>query len=227
MLQLTPSDLSPYIDHTLLKPEARPEDIRALCLEARQYGFASVCVNSGYVSLAKKYLQDSTVKVCSVVGFPLGAMASKIKQEETAWAVANGATEIDMVIAVGRLKAQELDTVHEDIASVYRSCGSAASLKVILETSLLSDEEKLTACMICKEIGVAFVKTSTGFAGGGATVEDVALMRAAVGETIKVKAAGGIRGFADACALIEAGASRLGTSSGVALVQGAKESDGY
>ncbi len=183
MTALDPAALASYIDHTLLKPEARPEDIQTLCREAKEHGFASVCVNSCYVPLAKKYLEGSQVKVCSVVGFPLGAMASEIKQQEAAWAVAHGAMEIDMVIAVGQLKAGNLAAVKEDIAAVHRSCGHAA-LKVIIESCLLNEEEKRAVCAICKEIGVAFVKTSTGFAGGGATPEDVALMRAVVGEKI-------------------------------------------
>ncbi len=219
MRDFNPANLAPYIDHTILKPEATPEDIHTLCLEAKKHGFAAVCVNSCYVPLARKYLEGSRVKVCSVVGFPLGAMASEIKQQEAAWAVARGAMEIDMVIALGQLKAGNLDAVKKDVAAVHKSCGNAA-LKVIIETCLLNDDEKRAACAICKEIGVAFVKTSTGFAGGGATLEDVALMRAALGEEIGVKAAGGIRSLTDACAMIEAGATRLGTSSGVALVQG-------
>ncbi len=219
MKKLSPSALASYIDHTILKPEATPEDIHTLCLEAKEHGFASVCVNSCYVPLAESCLKGSEVKICSVVGFPLGAMASEIKQQETAWAVAHGATEIDMVIAVGQLKAGNLDMVQADIAAVHKSCGNAA-LKVIIETCLLNDNQKRAVCTICKEIGVAFVKTSTGFAGGGATIEDVALLRAVVGEEMGVKAAGGIRSFTDACAMIEAGATRLGTSSGVAIVQG-------
>lgn len=226
MTTITPAELAAYIDHTLLKPEARPEDIEKLCMEAKQFHFATVCVNSIYVPLAAKYLAGSAVKVCSVVGFPLGAMASSIKAAEAAWAVAAGAEEIDMVIAIGHLKAGELDKVRQDITAVHTGCASAA-LKVIIETALLTDQEKRTVCTICKEIGVAFVKTSTGFASNGATPEDVALMRAVVGDGIGVKAAGGIRNIADARAMIDAGATRLGTSSGVALVQGGEGANSY
>lgn len=219
-------DLPSYIDHTLLKPEASPADIRKLCEEARQYSFRTVCVNSCYVPLCIQELSGSSVGVCSVIGFPLGAMATRAKAAEAAWAVENGASEIDMVIAIGYLKSGDLEYVRNDIEEVYKSCGKA-HLKVIIETGLLTNTEKETACSICKAIGVAFVKTSTGFGHGGATVEDVALMRSAVGVDIGVKASGGVKSFEDAVRMIQAGATRLGTSSGVSLVQGRQSATEY
>lgn len=220
------NELSSYIDHTLLRPDATPDDVKKLCGEARRYDFKTVCVNSAHVPLCVSELAGTAVGVCSVIGFPLGAMATKVKAAEAIWAVENGAAEIDMVLAIGHLKAGDLDYVKQDIEEVYKATGSAG-LKVILETGLLTDQEKKTACKICKEIGVAFVKTSTGFGHGGATVEDVCLMRAVVGDTVGVKASGGVRSFEDAHKMIEAGATRLGTSSGVSLVQGEESAADY
>ncbi len=219
-------DIPSYIDHTLLKPDATPAEITNLCREARQYAFHAVCVNSGFVPLCASALSGCAVKVCAVVGFPLGAMASEVKAAEAAWAVAHGAAEIDMVMAIGLLKAGELDLVRRDIEQVFAACG-AAKLKVILETGLLNPEEKKTACYICREVGVAFVKTSTGFGHGGATPEDVALMRLVVGDKIGVKASGGVKSYGDAVNMIAAGASRLGTSSGVAIVNGDAGASSY
>ncbi|CAG36702.1 deoxyribose-phosphate aldolase [Desulfotalea psychrophila] len=216
---ISPKEIALYIDHTLLKPEASPAAIRTLCAEAREYSFKTVCVNSCYVPLCVEELQACPVDVCSVVGFPLGAMLSSAKAYEAKLAVAAGADEIDMVINIGLLKAGELEAVRADIETVFAACGEA-DLKVIIETGLLSDAEKKSVCQICKEVGVAFVKTSTGFGHGGATVADVELMRAVVGERCKVKASGGVRNLADARALIAAGANRIGASAGIAIVNG-------
>jgi deoxyribose-phosphate aldolase len=218
--------LAAYIDHTLLKPEATPDAIRTLCEEARFHGFKSVCVNSGYVSLAASLLDETPVLVCSVVGFPLGAMASTSKAGEARGAIADGAREIDMVVPVGLVKAGEWESVAADIAAVYAACGDVP-LKVIFETCLLDDREKQALCRICRDIGVAFVKTSTGFGSGGATLSDVRLMRASVGESIGVKASGGVRDRETALAMIEAGATRLGTSSGIAIVTGSAGESAY
>lgn len=223
---ITTQDLPSYIDHTVLKPDATLQDIEKLCAEALQYSFRTVCVNSAHVPFCVNRLAGSSVDVCSVIGFPLGAMATQIKAAEASWAVAHGAAEIDMVIAVGFLKSGDLDYVKNDIEEVYKSCGTA-KLKVILETGLLDDKEITDACVICKDIGVAFVKTSTGFGHGGATVEDVALMKSVVGDSVEVKASGGVKNFEDAVKMIHAGATRLGTSSGVALVKGQQAGSGY
>ena len=213
-----PSDIAPYIDHTLLKPDAKPEEIIKLCNEARQYKFASVCINPSYVSLSKRELVGSGVKVCTVVGFPLGATSTDAKVCETQNAVRDGADEIDMVINVGLLKGGELHAVEEDIRQIKRACQGRV-LKVIIETALLSDEEKVTACILSKAAGADFVKTSTGFAQKGATAQDVALMRKTVGPYMGVKAAGGIRDTETAKAMIEAGATRIGASASVAIVK--------
>lgn len=220
------NSLARYIDHTLLKPEARLEQIHKLCDEARQFGFFSVCVNSSYVEECAKRLRGSEVNVCAVVGFPLGAMDSLSKAFETQTAVKNGAQEIDMVLHIGALKDRRLDYVREDIASVVKAA-QGKTVKVIIETSLLTQEEKILACQLSREARAHFVKTSTGFNGGGATVEDVALMKQAVESQLQVKASGGVKDQAQALALIQAGATRLGTSSGVALVQGQKIQGGY
>lgn len=209
--------LSKYIDHTNLKPEATNEDVKRLCEEAKEYGFASVCVNSVYAKLASECLEGTDIKTCVVVGFPLGAMSSAAKAFETRQAVADGAEEIDMVIAVGALKEGNLDYVIADIASVVEAAGEAI-VKVIIEACLLTDEEKVIACYLAKKAGAAFVKTSTGFGKGGATVEDVALMRRTVGEELGVKAAGGIHTKAEALAMIKAGANRIGASAGIRIV---------
>jgi deoxyribose-phosphate aldolase len=213
-------DLAKYIDHTLLKPEATREQIDELCDQAIEHGFYSVCVNSGWAEHCARRLQGTEVRTCAVVGFPLGAMDGRSKGFEARNAVASGAKEIDMVINVGALKAKDLKTVEEDVRSVRRACRPGILLKVILETSLLTDEEKVLGCQIAKKAGANFVKTSTGFSKGGATVEDVALMRKIVGPDLGVKASGGVRSYEDAVKMIEAGATRLGTSSGVAIVEG-------
>lgn len=207
-------------DHTLLKADATREQISKICEEARQYGFASVCVNSYYTPLVAKLLEGTDVKTCTVVGFPLGQMSTRAKCAETGAAVEDGAQEIDMVINVGALKEHDDDTVLSDIAAVKKACGGKALLKVIIETCLLTDEEKVRACELAVKAGADFVKTSTGFSTGGATVQDVALMRKTVGEHIGVKASGGIRDTKTAQAMLHAGASRLGTSATIAIVEG-------
>ena len=209
--------LAAMIDHTLLKPEATPAEIKKLCEEAKQYGFATVCINSCYVSLAAKLLKGSKVKPIAVIGFPLGAMSTAAKVFETKQAIKDGAREIDMVINIGWLKAGETKKTLEDIRSIVKACRKKP-LKVILETAKLNEAEKIQACKLSKKAGAAFVKTCTGFGGGGATVEDIRLMRATVGPKMGVKASGGIRSRADALQLIEAGATRLGTSGGVQIV---------
>ena len=218
--------LNKYIDHTLLKPEAQQAQIEKLCLEARTHEFFSVCVNTSYVSQCASLLKGSPVQVCCVVGFPLGAMDTASKASETQTAIANGATEVDMVIQVGALKDRRLDYVRDDIKAVVKAA-AGKTVKVIIETSLLSQEDKTLACKAALEAGAHFVKPSTGFGGGGATVEDVKLMKSVVGEKMQVKASGGIKDMATALAMIEAGATRLGTSSGVALVQGQQVQGGY
>ena len=210
--------LSKYIDHTLLKPQSTEEQILALCEEAKEYDFKSVCVNPYWVSTAKEALKGSDVLVCTVIGFPLGANTAAVKAFETKQAIAEGADEVDMVINIGALKSNDLKTVKEDIEAVVNEAKGKATSKVIIETCLSTDEEKVTACELSKEVGADFVKTSTGFAGGGATVEDITLMRKTVGPDMGVKASGGVRSYEDAMAMIEAGATRLGASSGVAIV---------
>ena len=217
-LSLTREELASYIDHTLLKPEASREQIRAVCEEAKQYHFASVCVNPCWVPLIAEELKGSGVSVCCVIGFPLGASLSSVKAFEAREAVAAGAQEIDMVINIGAIKSGGWELVREDIAAVNAAKGTA-KLKVIIETCLLTDEEKVRVCQIAKEAGADFVKTSTGFSTGGATVHDVELMRRTVGPEMGVKASGGIRTLADALAMIEAGASRLGASAGVKIIE--------
>ena len=217
---LTPDDLPKYIDHTLLKAEAKPADIEKLCNEARQYRFFSVCVNGANVSQCTKLLEGSGVKVCSVVGFPLGAMATKAKAYETSVAIEDGAREIDMVMNIGAMKTGNLKLVEDDMAAIRKACGSAALLKVIIETCLITTEEIIKSCEIAKNCGLDFVKTSTGFSSAGATREHVALMRKTVGPAMGVKAAGGVRSFADAVNMINAGATRLGTSGGVNIIKG-------
>ena len=208
---------SKYIDHTLLKPEATKAQIEKLCAEAREYDFASVCINPCWIETAAKLLEGSDVKVCTVIGFPLGAMTTAAKVAETADAVAKGAQEIDMVINIGRLKDKDDAYVIEEIRAIKKACDGRI-LKVIIETCLLSEEEKVRACKDAEAAGADFVKTSTGFSKAGATPEDVRLMRASVSENVKVKAAGGVRSKADMDAMIEAGAERIGTSSGITLM---------
>ncbi len=207
-----------YIDHTLLKPEAGSADIEKLCAEAVEYGFYAVCVNSSYVGLCKRLLAGSGVRIASVVGFPLGAMSSAAKRFEAEYACREGADEIDMVLAIGALKEGRFDYVRDDIREVVEGARQHGStVKLILETGLLNDEEIVSACRLAHEAGAAFVKTSTGFGNGGATLHHVALMRRSVGDALGVKASGGIRDKETALAMIEAGASRIGTSSGVAI----------
>jgi deoxyribose-phosphate aldolase len=212
------------IDHTLLKPDATPDQIAQLCYEARKYNLASVCVNPSYVKLCADLLKGSEVKVCTVIGFPLGASAPDVKVFETETALRDGATEIDMVINIGALKGRDFTLVAKDIAGVVHHAHAAGALvKVIIETALLTEEEKVTACLLAKEAGADYVKTSTGFSGGGATVADIALMRRVVGPEMGVKASGGVKDYADAKSLVEAGATRIGASAGVKIVAGEKE----
>ncbi len=214
-------ELNKYIDHTLLKPEATKAQITKLCQEARQYDFASVCVNTCYVPLAKELLAGSDVKVCCVVGFPLGAMDTVSKAFEAKTAVENGAQEVDMVINIGALKDKDYDYVTKDIAAVVEA-SKPAIVKVIIEACLLTDEEKVEACKCSMNAKAEFVKTSTGFSTHGATPEDVALMKKTVGNVCKVKAAGGVRSYDDAMKMIEAGADRLGCSAGIKVMEEAK-----
>ncbi len=217
MITMDKKAMAAMIDHTILKPGATGEQVVQLCREARENGFASVCVNPCFVSLVSKQLEGSSVKTCSVIGFPLGTNTTEIKALEAQRAVADGAHEIDMVINVGALKAGDLDYVEKDIAAVVKASGQSA-VKVIIETCLLTDAEKETACRLAKKAGAAFVKTSTGFSTGGATAADVALMRRIVGDSMGVKASGGVKSLQDALIMAEAGASRIGTSSGIAIV---------
>ncbi len=210
--------IAKYIDHTLLAPDAAKSAIEKLCKEASEYKFASVCVNSCWVSLAADLLKDSSVKVCTVVGFPLGAMDTVSKAYEAAKAVENGADEVDMVINIGYLKSGMLDAVLEDIVAV-RKATEGKLLKVIIETCLLTDDEKRTACELSEKAGADFVKTSTGFSKGGATLHDVELMKSVVGDRLGVKASGGVRDYATAKAMIDAGATRIGASAGIAIVR--------
>ena len=223
------ADLSPakemaaLIDHTLLKPDAVSEQITALCDQAREYGFASVCVNPTHVKLCASLLGASPVKVCTVVGFPLGASTTDAKVFETTSAIEHGAEEIDMVLNIGALKEGNLTLAARDIREVVRAAhGAGALVKVIIETALLTEEEKITACLLAKAAGADYVKTSTGFAAGGATVEDVALMRRVVGKEMGVKASGGVGDINDAREMVEAGATRIGASAGVNIVEGAR-----
>ena len=223
------ADLAKLIDHTLLKPDANREDVVKLCDEARAHDFASVCVNTTWVPVAKAMLAGSSVKVCAVVGFPLGAMAPTAKAYEARDAVRQGASEIDMVINIGALKSRDYETVFEDICRVVKAA-KPADVKVILECSALEHDEKVIGCALSKLAGAAFVKTSTGFGKGGATVEDVELMRHTVGAEMGVKASGGVRSSDDARRMAEAGATRLGASASVAIVSGAtnlKAAAGY
>ncbi|WP_333870398.1 deoxyribose-phosphate aldolase [Desulforamulus putei] len=209
--------LHQLIDHTLLKAAATPEEIEKLCQEAREHRFASVCVNPCYVGLAAALLKDSGVPVCTVIGFPLGAATPEVKAFETAQALLHGATEFDMVLNLGALKAKDYEYVERDIASVVQAAGGH-TVKVIIETCCLTEEEKVMACRLAQRAGAHFVKTSTGFGAGGATAEDVALLRRTVGETMGVKASGGLKTAAEALQMVEAGANRIGTSSGVKIV---------
>ena len=211
-------EMAKYLDDTLLKADATPEQIVKICEEAKTYGCASVCVNSRYVPLVAKELSGSEVKTCCVIGFPLGACTSESKAAETADSIEKGANEVDMVIQIGRAKAGEWDYVKSDIEAVVKAAAGKAIVKVIIETCLLTDEEKIKACQIAKEAGADFVKTSTGFSTGGATVEDIRLMRETVGKDMGVKASGGVRDFEKAQAMIDAGATRIGTSSAAGIL---------
>lgn len=219
-----PQDLAKFIDHTLLKPEATPAEIEKLCQEARQYHFAAVCVNPPYVKLCAQILRGTDVAIAAVVGFPLGAHTTETKVFETKEAISDGAREIDMVINVGWLKAKQDSLVRDDIKAVVNAAHAAGAIvKVIIEAALLTDDEKVRACQLSKEVGADYVKTSTGFGPGGATVHDVALMGRAVNGELGVKAAGGIRNYEQAQAMIAAGATRIGASAGVKILQEAKE----
>ena len=221
---VTPAQLASLIDHTLLKPEATKDDIRRLCREAEEHTFCSVCVNPAYTALAANILRGTSVAVCTVIGFPLGATLSEIKAAEAGRVIELGASEVDMVLHIGALKSGQAKVVADDIAAVTRVCRTRGALcKVILETCLLTQEEKVLACRLCIEAGAHFVKTSTGFSSGGATIEDIRLLSAQVKAAgLGVKASGGIRTLADACALLEAGATRLGTSAGIKLLAEAR-----
>ncbi len=212
--------LAHYIDHTLLKPDATDAQIAQLCYEARKYNFAAVCVNPSKIRLCAQLLKDTPVKIATVVGFPLGATPPEVKAYETRQAIEDGAHEIDMVINIGALKSKDYALVARDIATVVRTAQAGGAItKVIIEAALLTDEEKVIACKLAKEAGAEYVKTSTGFASGGATVHDVALMRWAVGPEMGVKAAGGIKTYAEAMQMIEAGATRIGASASVKIMQ--------
>ncbi len=214
------NNIARAIDHTLLKPDATPAQISVLCAEAREYNFASVCINPIYVPMAAKALEGSETAVCTVVGFPLGATPTAVKVFETEQAIADGATEIDMVIPIGLLKAKAYQEVQSDITAVVQAAHAQnAIVKVIIETALLVAEEKKTACILVKAAGADYIKTSTGFAKKGATPRDVRLMRRMVGDDMGVKAAGGVRSYADAKTMIKAGATRLGASAGVKIMQ--------
>ena len=218
-----PSDVAALIDHTLLKADATRQEIDKLCREAREFGFATVCVNPTWVSLCARLLRGSSAGVCTVVGFPLGATTPDVKQYETRRVIYDGATEVDMVINVGALKSGDLALVERDIAAVVSACRDCGVLsKVIIEAALLTDEEKVSACVLSKAAGADYVKTSTGFGPGGATVADVELMRRVVGPDIGVKAAGGVRDYEALKNLVSAGASRVGASAGVKIVQQSK-----
>lgn len=222
------TELAGMIDHTLLKPEATLSEVNRLCDEAIKYGFASVCVNPSFVSYCFDLVKSTNVKVCTVIGFPLGATTTQTKICEAEEAIKNGAEEIDMVINIGRLKSEDYQYVFYDIKMIADTAKkNLCTLKVIIETCLLSDEEKIKACIICKEAGADFVKTSTGFSGGGAKARDVSLMKFVVGDALKVKASGGIRTYEDAIEMISAGAARLGASAGVKILSGQKSESSY
>lgn len=212
-------ELAGYIDHTVLKPDTKEADVLRICREALEYKFASVCINPSYVKLANSLLKGTGVKVCTVIGFPLGATTKEVKAFEASQAINDGASEIDMVINIGALKSGKLEAVEDDIRAVAEVCKGKALLKVIIETCLLTDEEKVTACTLSKKAGADFVKTSTGFSTGGATAEDVALMRKTVGLEMGVKASGGIRNLDSALRMIEAGATRIGASASIKIIE--------
>ncbi|AEH47172.1 deoxyribose-phosphate aldolase [Parageobacillus thermoglucosidasius] len=221
------NNIAKMIDHTLLKADTTKAQIVKLCEEAKQYGFASVCVNPTWVATAAELLKGTDVKVCTVIGFPLGANTPETKAFETKNAIENGATEVDMVINIGALKDGNDDLVERDIRAVVEAAKGKALVKVIIETCLLTEEEKVRACQLAVKAGADYVKTSTGFSTGGATTEDVALMRKTVGPNIGVKASGGVRDIKSAMAMVEAGATRIGTSSGAAIVAGKTAASDY
>ncbi|MDQ0231589.1 deoxyribose-phosphate aldolase [Metabacillus malikii] len=220
-------NIAGMIDHTALKADTTKEEIETLCTEAKEYQFASVCVNPTWVNTAAELLAGTDVKVCTVIGFPLGANTPETKAFETRNAIENGATEVDMVINIGALKDRNDELVKQDIRAVVDAAKEKALTKVIIETSLLTQEEKVRACKIAVEAGANFVKTSTGFSTGGATIEDIALMRETVGKEIGVKASGGVRDTAGAEAMINAGATRIGASAGVSIIKGEKATSDY
>lgn len=220
-------NIANMIDHTALKADTTAATIKQLCEEAKEYQFASVCVNPTWVKKAAELLQGSDVKVCTVIGFPLGASTTETKAFETKDAIEKGATEVDMVINIGALKDKNDDLVERDIKAVVDAARGKALTKVIIETSLLTEEEKIRACQLAVKAGADFVKTSTGFSTGGATTEDISLMRKTVGEGIGVKASGGVRDTAGAEAMIKAGATRIGASSGVSIVKGETSNSDY
>ncbi|SFJ19480.1 deoxyribose-phosphate aldolase [Halobacillus dabanensis] len=220
-------NLAKMIDHTQLKPDTLKEKITQVCQEAKEQNFASVCVNPHWVSYCAELLDGTDVKVCTVIGFPLGATTMETKAFETKQAIEKGATEVDMVINIGELKSGNKEFVQQDIEAVVREAQGKAIVKVIIETSLLSEDEKVVASELAKAAGADFVKTSTGFSGGGATVEDISLMRKTVGPDMGVKASGGVRDYEGAKAMIEAGATRIGASSGIAIVNGEQGSSDY
>ncbi|MDF2945655.1 MAG: deoxyribose-phosphate aldolase [Bacillales bacterium] len=220
-------NVNKLIDHTVLKAETNKQTIEKLCNEAKEYDFASVCVNPTWVKTASEILKNTDVLVCTVIGFPLGATTSEVKAFETKNAIENGAQEIDMVINIGALKDGDNDLVEKDIKSVVSEAKGKAIVKVIIETSLLTDEEKRRACELAVKAGADFVKTSTGFSTGGATAQDIKLMRGVVGPNIGVKASGGVRDLSDANKMVEAGATRIGTSAGVSIVKGEQSESTY
>lgn len=220
-------NLAKMIDHTQLKPDTAKDKITQICEEAKEQNFASVCVNPHWVAYCAELLEGTDVKVCTVVGFPLGATTKETKAFETKQAIEKGATEIDMVINIGELKSGNKELVEQDIEAVVREAEGKAIVKVIIETSLLTEDEKVEACKLAKAAGSDFVKTSTGFSGGGATVEDISLMRKTVGPDLGVKASGGVRDYEGASAMIEAGATRIGASSGIAIVNGEQGTSDY
>ncbi|EHA4022457.1 deoxyribose-phosphate aldolase [Enterococcus faecalis] len=219
-------ELNRMIDHTILKPEATEAAVQKIIDEAKEYSFFSVCINPCWVAFASEQLADTDVAVCTVIGFPLGANTPEVKAYEAADAIKNGANEVDMVINIGALKSQQYDYVRQDIQGVVDAAKGKALVKVIIETALLTDEEKVKACELAKEAGADFVKTSTGFSTGGAKVADIRLMRETVGPDMGVKASGGVHNAEEALAMIEAGATRIGASTGVAIVSGAT-GEGY
>ncbi|QGM92046.1 deoxyribose-phosphate aldolase [Enterococcus faecalis] len=219
-------ELNRMIDHTILKPEATEAAVKKIIDEAKEYNFFSVCINPCWVAFASEQLADTDVAVCTVIGFPLGANTPEVKAYEAADAIKNGANEVDMVINIGALKSQQYDYVRQDIQGVVDAAKGKALVKVIIETALLTDEEKVKACELAKEAGADFVKTSTGFSTGGAKVADIRLMRETVGPDMGVKASGGVHNAEEALAMIEAGATRIGASTGVAIVSGAT-GEGY